>query len=300
MTETLDERIRSGLSRAVAPEVATFAERLAKEAGARAVLFYGSNLRTGELEGVLDFYVLMPGAAESGIWPLVSYHERQVGQAMLRAKVARMTLAKFAQAARGDLLDTTVWTRFSQPSVLVWCGDAEAEHDVAMAIADAIVTASRLACALGPAKGSESAFWIALFEATYGAEFRIETVSRAQSILELNRSHFDGLLTAALDAAGIGWSGDPDSLAPLIAPDERSRVLRWWRRRKRLGKAINLARLVRASFTFEGAARYAAWKIERHTGVVLEVTPWRERHPILAAPAAMLQVWRERRAGRHG
>ena len=37
-----------------------------------AVLFYGSNLRTGLIEGVLDFYVLTAGPPERGMWPTVS------------------------------------------------------------------------------------------------------------------------------------------------------------------------------------------------------------------------------------
>jgi hypothetical protein len=64
-----------------------------------------------------------------------------------------------------------------------------------------------------------------------------------------------------------------------------------------LGKAINAARLVRAARTFDGAARYVAWKVERHTGVSIEVTPWRERHPLLAAPGVVWRIWRRKAAG---
>ena len=52
----------------------------------------------------------------------------------------------------------------------------------------------------------------------------------------------------------------------------------------------------RGAFTFDGAARYAAYKIERHTGVDIAVTPFRERHPFLAAPGAWLELRRRRRA----
>ena len=97
----------------VGNEVRAFAARLGKAADALAVLFYGSNLRTGSLEGVLDFYVLLPGGVESGIWPRVSYHEwanpeSDCSDVTLRAKVATMTLATFRAAAGGDLLDTTI------------------------------------------------------------------------------------------------------------------------------------------------------------------------------------------------
>jgi hypothetical protein len=58
------------------------------------------------------------------------------------------------------------------------------------------------------------------------------------------------------------------------------------------GKPLNIARLAKAAFTFEGAARYAAWKIQRHTGIEIPVTPFAERYPLLAAPGAW---WRLRR-----
>jgi hypothetical protein len=66
--------------------------------------------------------------------------------------------------------------------------------------------------------------------------------------------------------------------------------------RRTLGRPLNVARLAKAAFTFEGATRYAAWKIERHTGVAIPVTPWRERHPLMAAPLAAWTLWRARRA----
>jgi hypothetical protein len=61
---------------------------------------------------------------------------------------------------------------------------------------------------------------------------------------------------------------------------------------------LNATRLVRAAGTFDGAARYAAWKVERHTGVAIEVTPWREKHPLLAAPGVLWRVWRQRTVAR--
>ena len=117
----LAERIAPRLNTPIDPAVADFAKALAHAARARAVLFYGSNLRTASLEGVLDFYILLPGTGESAIWPTVSYHERAHDGTPLRAKVATMRHATFARAASGDLTDTTIWARFVQPSALI-CG----------------------------------------------------------------------------------------------------------------------------------------------------------------------------------
>ena len=152
--EALTERIAARLASPVDPAVAEFARALADAAGAVAVLFYGSNLRTGSLEGVLDFYLLLPGTQESAIWPLVSYHEREHDGMTLRAKVATMRLATFAKAAGGELADTTIWARFVQPSALIWAADEAAKADVIAAIASAATTAARLAAALGTASGT--------------------------------------------------------------------------------------------------------------------------------------------------
>ncbi|MET1756975.1 hypothetical protein ABVV53_16155 [Novosphingobium sp. RD2P27] len=294
--DTLEERIATALARPVEAEVGAFAERFADER-VLGILFYGSNLRTGSLEGVLDFYVLTAGPVQSGIWPRVSYHEWETQGQVLRAKVATMTLATFAAAASGQLLDTTIWARFVQPAALIWSRDARAAHATRDAIAQAARTAARLAVAMGPDCGTPDAYWRALFRATYAAEFRVESAGREDSILSANRAHFDGLLPLALQADGITYAREAgDQIRPQMAPERRQRIRRWWRRRQRLGKPYNLTRLVRASTTFEGAARYAAWKIERHTGVAVPLTPWRERHPVLAAPGVLWRVWRAKRA----
>jgi hypothetical protein len=292
---TLANRVAATLAAPIGAPVAEFAARLAGDAGAMAVLFYGSNLRTGLLEGVLDFYVLLPGAPERGIWPRVSYHEWLHEGVTLRAKVATMTLAKFAEAAAGQLFDTTIWARFTQPAALAWARDAAATTAVREAIGAACITAARLAAVLGPASGPAEAYWTALFRATYQAEFRVEAPGRERDILAVNAVHFGGLLPLALTAGGIAFALDGEAIAPQISAGQRRDVLRWWARRRRFGKVLNAARLFKAATTFEGAARYAAWKLERHTGVAVKLTPWRERHPVLAAPSVLWQVWRTRK-----
>jgi len=291
----LAARIAAALERTPDQAVTAFAAHLAQEAGALAVLFYGSNLRTGSLDGVLDFYVLLPGGVESGIWPRVSYRERDHAGLTLRAKIATMQIGTFAAAARGDLIDTTIWARFVQPSTLAWCRDAAARAEVEQALAAAACTAARLTVALHRDAGEEWDFWRALFRATYRAELRVEKPGREDSILQLNAAHFTGLLPEALVAADVPFDWQESLIVPAMAEAERRRVLRWWAPRRRLGKLLNVRRLLRATATFDGAARYAAWKVERHTGVKVEITPWREKHPVLAAPGVLYRVWRSRR-----
>ncbi|WP_432201482.1 hypothetical protein ACRAQ7_04685 [Erythrobacter sp. W53] len=291
----LRERLARRLAAAPRAEVAEYAQMLAQEAGALAVLFYGSNLRTESLEGVLDFYLLMPGDQVERIWPKVSYREWHKGGEVLRAKIAAMSLTQFAKAASGQSRDTTIWARFVQPCALIWARDEQAGAAVLDALCSACVTAGRLAAALKQTPGSAEDFWRALFRATYAAEFRVEKAGREDSILSVNQEHFDGLLPLAWEEGGLAFTRDGEMLTPTLDPATRKQILRWWRRRQKLGKPLNLVRLAKATTTFEGAAAYGAWKLERHTGIALEVTPFREKHPLLAAPGALVELWFARR-----
>ena len=292
MTEHLLAFVERSLRRPVPDFVRAVAAELARAQGVRAVLFYGSNLRTGSAEGVLDFYVLHDGPIERGIWPRVGYAEFPRGGVTLRAKIARMNLSTFARAAAGRLLDTTVWARFVQPTALVWSADAKAAADAVDAVADAAVSAARFAAALGPERGRADDYWRSLFRATYSAEFRVEKRGRGDEIVDHDPERYAQLLPLAWAAGGIAFRCDAGLVAPALPPAERARLRRRWTRRRRAGTPLNIVRLVKAASTFEGAARYGAWKIERHTGVPVTLTPWRERHPVLAAPGVLWSVWR--------
>ncbi len=266
------------------------------------MLFYGSILRTGDLDGVLDFYVLtervrpgLRGLATKLLWPDVSYHELEVDGQVLRAKVATMTLAQFHAATRGQGIDTTIWARFVQPAGLVWSASPAIADQVVEAVADAARTAARFAAALGPAEGPPrptgrrcsrkptppSSGWRRRARALDPGLRRRPLSSPARRLLARGRA-------SDLEADGV--------VRPALTPANRKRIQSAWRLRRRMGRPLNYARLIKAAFTFDGAARYAAWKIERHTGMPVALTPWRERHPVLAAPGVLWRLWRQRQA----
>ncbi len=287
----------------VTEPVRAFAEALAAGTGAVAVLFYGSALRTGALDGVLDFYVLTDGphrrgwrgAVERRLWPEVRFERCDTSAGVLHAKVAVMPLEVFARAAADGGRDTTVWTRFVQPCRLVHARDAADREAVEAALASAAVTAARFAAVLGPERGEARAYWSALFRATYAAELRVEPPGREAQVLDAAPARWDALLPLAWDAAHIGCRDDGNGLAPDVEGDGRAALRRAWASRRRWGKALNGARLIKAALTAPGAAAYAAGKLARHTDVAVTVTPWRERHPLLAAVPVLWPVLRRLR-----
>ncbi|HTH27091.1 MAG TPA: hypothetical protein VL918_01310 [Sphingobium sp.] len=287
----LEDRIALDLSADVPAEVSRAATLLATTQGVVAVLFYGSVLRTGKLDDMLDFYVLTSGDG-GWLWPDISFRAFCIDGRTIRAKVATMPLTTFERAASGRLLDTTVWTRFAQPGALVWSRDADRAGQVARAVADAVRTAARFAAVIGPREGDARAYWLALFAATYRTELRVERAGRGAQIVDHDSRRYEDLLPLAWDADGIDVTSKEGRYRPMLSRRQRRRIKWAWRVRAAAGKPINIARLIKAAFTLEGAARYALWKIERHAGVRIEATPWRERHPILAAPGVLWRVLR--------
>lgn len=306
MSGTLKEAVSAelaALAEMVPEPVRQCAARLAARGGGSVdgILFYGSALRGGDLDGVLDFYVIVDNLSGWGIGPLVGFASRllppyvefaeiDVEGRLYRAKVAVLDLRQFARLVRPDGLNTTIWARFSQPVALVWCRDGRARAAISDLVAEAVRSAAGWAHTLGPDEGSAEDFWRALFAKTYRAELRVERHDgRAASIVATGGERYGRMLLRAWTESGLGFRNVDGKLAR-AAPAPRP--FRGWWLRALAGKPLNLARLVKAAFTFTGGPAYLAWKIERHSGVRLELTPWQHRHPVLAAPALLWRLWR--------
>ncbi|MEW5729429.1 MAG: hypothetical protein AB1918_16495 [Pseudomonadota bacterium] len=244
-----------------------FARELAcRTPGAAAVLFYGSCLRDASLEGILDFYVLTDRPL-SPLHRLLPPTVRFASHDGLRAKVAVIDMAAFRRAMRPQAVSTHLWARFCQPVAFPWVRDDEARAEVEAALADALRTAAWWCARIA---GGD---WAGLFRRTYAAELRAEGPGRAERL-----------------AAADHWRH-----VPLPAPSEAEKraARQAWAWRWRLGKVLAAARLVKAAFTTEGGIDYLAWKIERHAGRPVPLSPWQRRHPLLAAPLLLLRLRRQ-------
>lgn len=67
-----------------------------------------------------------------------------------------------------------------------------------------------------------------------------------------------------------------------------------WRLRFVQGKLLSVLRLIKATATFEGGVDYILWKIERHSGVTVDIEPRLRRRPLLAM---WILSWRLYRRG---
>ncbi|MEH6790240.1 hypothetical protein [Parasphingorhabdus sp.] len=288
----LETLIADELAQPVDPRVSAFAASIAASYGAaaRAVLFYGSCLRTTELEGqMLDFYLIVSSYEEAyGKSWLVGANRRLPPNVFpaehggLVAKVAVLSDEDFHRLNRIAASAVSVWARFAQPARLAWHADGPVQAQVVEAIAGAPVTLFDLT---RPMMDTDTEYgildlWKRGFELTYGAELRAERKDRSGSVVDSDPeryARFGSAVAATIAERDQGRGRGPTS------PDSRKAAEKRWRQLRRNGKLLTLARLAKASATYAGGIDYLAWKINRHAGTDYVIRPWQRKWPILGA-----------------
>jgi hypothetical protein len=185
-------------------------------------------------------------------------------------------MALFRRGLSRASWQTSLWARFAQPSRLVWARDLQARAAIDAALADAVVT---MVAATAPLldQADPEALWLRGFQETYRAELRTEDAARARHLYEAEHQHYETITPWALAAA--------DS-------EGRRSAQRRWVARRVLGKTLSVLRLIKALFTFDGGVDYILWKVERHSGVRLPLSPWQRRHPLLASPVFLWRLYK--------
>lgn len=271
--------------------------------GALATLFYGSCLRTPAAgasdDRIYDFYVVVEDLRVANGGALSAWGNRVLppnvfrldlpsADGILRCKYGVVGLAQLRHAVSPAARDSYFWARLCQPTAVVFARGAAMRREIVTLLAEAVATA---AAATAPSFGrrfTARELWQRVFSESYGRELRPESAQRVASLHDLQAPRFAVIMRFALDAAGFTVEQDEGGGFRLLgaAPAVRLSPAR--------GKILSALRLAKAAFTFDGGADYLVWKIERHAGKRLAITPWQRRHPLLSAP---LLAWRWWRAG---
>jgi hypothetical protein len=301
-SDALVSAVSSMTSRPVSADFSIFIEELKSrfDSSLDAILLYGSCLRSHEIgDGVVDFYTVVDDYSNAyqehylryfNTWlpPNVFYLEVSAQNRIFRAKYAVISMAEFEKGNQ-YWFHSYLWARFAQPVRLLYARDEIIRQRIYNSLAHAVVAFLRPTIeALGSCVVTAEEIWVKGLTLTYAAELRPERESRARQLTELNLDEYRHLTECALPSLvgileklpqehqvqGIGYR--------CLADDsERRRSLRRWQLRRWQGRVLSVLRLAKATFTFRDCIDYAAWKIERHTGVNIEVTPRLRRHPVL-------------------
>jgi hypothetical protein len=298
----------------VSGAAAALAAQLRLELGdaLQAVLFYGSVLRDGDdEEGLIDLLAVVDGyrAAYRGLKlaalnkilpPNVFYREVRADDRTYRMKFAVVSAGDLARYTRARCLQSYFWGRFSQPCALAFARSDVVAESIARIRAEAVRTFIRQTLPLMPASFTAEELWIRGLAASYGTELRPERDGRAQMLIERDLPRYRRLTAAVAAAGGLPFVTSGDTQGDGMPYSNRVRSFaRWtgrqrWRVRCVQGKALNVARIIKAGvFTFEGGVDYILWKVRRHSGVEIEVSDRVRRHPWIAGLPVLWRLYRK-------
>ncbi len=216
------------------------------------------------------------------------------------AKCAIVSGAHFERALGPRAPDHFLKGRMVQKVALAWRRDAAAEERVLAALETARRDVLRWAgpyLDAGPISAAELAR--RMLEVSYGGEVRPESSDRVRQVFEAQRDFLDACYDDVLGwASGEGIArrlgGGRFQLADPPNAAARRAMERYFLR----SKARATLRWLKHVLTFNDWLTYIQRKVERRTGMQIEIGPWERRLPFLLLWPKVVRVLRHRDGAR--
>lgn len=293
------------------PEIGLLGDTLVRRYGEAVVgvLHYGSCLRNSDpYDGLVDLYVIVDtyravyGASLRALlsWllpPDVFYLEVPAARGTVQAKYALLSLPQLKRGTR-RWFHPYLWGRFAQRVALVHSRDEAATRALLEAAGQAVLTFIAATLPVLPRRFSAKDLWEQGLGLSYATELRAERSGRQAELFHDDEPYYSNLAAAALtgsphpvrrvdDGSGPGYVADISGARRLLARAA-------WSLRRIQGRLLHVLRLLKNVFTFKGGVDYVLWKLERHSGVRVEVPDRVRRHPLIFGWGV---VWRLYRRG---
>jgi hypothetical protein len=262
-------------------------------------LVYGSCLRSGDIyDGLLDLYLICDdyrsayrgarlAAANWLLPPNVFYAEQKsaTGGPTLRSKVTVISLRDFQRGCSTAWFESYIWGRFAQPTHILISRNENARALVEEALKNAARTLLRRAIPALPPEGTLAGLWEQALALSYSTELRTERSGRAQELVQASLAFYTALSGQLCGQLGFSLElaqrdGDWQYRSAMVNRKRHTAALAWAIRRAQ-GKLLSILRLVKALFTFAGGLDYIAWKLERHSGVEIQIPDKVRRAPLI-------------------
>lgn len=260
-------------------------------------VYYGSSLRDLDDPGkMLDFYVLVDSYRATHGWgwramtnrlipPVVYYLEHEEAGVLSICKYSIITLEEFERRCADSFL-SQLWGRFSQPCALLDAESKETSDRIAKARSHAVRKLASETAPLFSTPASSTEFWGRAFFESYRTELRPESDDgRAREIVARYEDRYDQISEALFGPAENG-------LYAVQAYGGSGSKRRWFFRRL-IGRPLAGLRVLNSAATFDGGLDYVLRKVERHSGVTIEVSDAQRKHPVLWSPVLGWKLWRK-------
>ena len=273
------------------------------------VLLYGSCLRArSDQKSLVDCYVLVENysrayrsawlaMANSLMPPNVFFLNVPFSDRIIRVKYAVLSLSDFERSVTPRWFHSYFWARFAQPTVLMMAENSSVKRTVFQGLAQAVGTFVEKTLPSMPPSFTAEDLWKRGLMLTYGAELRSEPKGRVNTLWVHDQDYYEQVTQTMLrtQTSYIQIDAEGGKFRYTAQYSDRERL--WnrigWVIRTIQGKILSILRLVKAAFTFQGGADYLIWKIERHSGVKIELTPAQRRHPIWTGLTTFWRLYRQ-------
>ncbi len=307
----LASSIEQHSTRPVAPGVRALADTLLARYGNTvvAILAYGSCFRNQTDEGLVDLCVLVDSyrSLPGTVWqrwlyhilpPTVFYMEIECSGRAIRTKYAVISCADFERGTSTRCFHSHLWGRYAQPTGMLYVRDEYGAQRVFKTLAQAVVTFVGRVLPVLPSTFDARELWQQALRLSYGTELRPERADAVVRLVDDSLDYYEqvtriGMGCVQLDVRPVE-EGRTSRYHAAIPLSIRSIAGFAWRIRKVQGKILNILRLLKGMFTFQGGASYILWKIERHSGMRVETPSRLQRHPWLATALILGKLYRRR------
>jgi len=310
MVIKLTDQIHRQISQPVPPAIKALSGKLLAIYGkaVEAILFYGSCLRTGDDRGgLVDLYVIVDhyrsaeprrflAALNKLLPPNVFYLEVPFENRIVRAKYALLSLTDFKRGTSRRWFHSYIWGRFAQPVGLLYARNDRMIQQVQSALAQAVLTFITRVLPRVSSPFTAHDLWRKGLELSYRAELRAERPEKLVRLLEASPNYYEQITRSAMAAVSvevdIDANGESVWYTSAMPHHLRLKSRLDWLVRRWQGKVLSVLRLLKGLLTFRGGVDYILWKIERHSGVKVEVPLRLKRYPLLATCVIFWKLYR--------
>lgn len=269
-----------------------------------ALIYYGSCWRSGDVyNGLNDFYVIVDSlrrahsnpfsALGNGLLPPnVYYLECEGAAGKLRAKYALISHAQLRAGAR-CWFNPCIWGRFCQPVGIVYARSDALRQQVQAALGQCVVSLLQRALPALPANLDACQACAQALALSYRSELRVESKHQSHKLIVGQDGEYARRALAAAALTGFNIQVQGQQLHCQIPAWRRLQARLAWPLRTVQGKLLSILRLGKACFTFTNAIDYGVWKLERHTGVAIEVSDKLRRYPLIFVWPLLWRLYRQ-------
>ncbi|WP_337286615.1 hypothetical protein [Candidatus Methylomirabilis sp.] len=297
-------------ARPVTPGIRTLADALLKQYGngAAAILAYGSCFRNRTDEGLVDLCVLvdsyrsLPGSSwQQWLYrllpPTVFYLETPHDGRLLRAKYIVISCEDFERGVSPRCFYSYLWGRFAQPTGVLYVRDESSARRVYASLAQAVVTFVDRVVPVLPSTFDARDLWQQGLRLSYGTELRPERTDAVARLVDHSLDYYEQVTRIGMDCVPFDVrpteEGRKTGYRAAIPFSVRFMSGLAWRLRKVHGKMLNVLRLLKGLLTFKSGRDYILWKIERHSGMRIDVPSYYERYPWFATALILGKLYRQ-------